>query len=96
MHALAIPSVATNQRTTKVLSMPTQEVALCENLKRMGFTQKNQMRLYGQEYEVVSDPIVLADDVVFVDAIEKKTGRSRRVRIPLTIVQRARAERRAA
>jgi CRISPR/Cas system CMR subunit Cmr4 (Cas7 group RAMP superfamily) len=73
-----------------------KEVGLCGNLKRMGFTQDSQMRLYGQEFELMSDPIVMANDVVFVDAIEKKTGRSRRVRIPLTIVQRARAERPAA
>jgi CRISPR/Cas system CMR subunit Cmr4 (Cas7 group RAMP superfamily) len=76
--------------------MKVKEVGLCGNLKRMGFTQDSQMRLYGQEFEVMSDPIVMADDVVFVDAIEKKTGRSRRVRIPLTIVQRARVERPAA
>ena len=76
--------------------MKAKEVGLCGNLKRMGFTQDSQMRLYGQEFELMSDPIVMADDVVFVDAIERESGRSRRVRIPLTIVQRARTERHAA
>ena len=47
------------------------------------------MRLYGQEFELLSDPIVMADGLIFVDAIEKKSRQPRRVRIPLTIVNRA-------
>jgi hypothetical protein len=54
------------------------------------------MRLYGQEFELLSDPIVVADDIVFVDAIDKKSREMRRVRIPLTIVSRAKGDRRAA
>jgi hypothetical protein len=32
------------------------------------------MKLYGEEFEVVSDPIVVADHLVLVDAIEVKSG----------------------
>jgi CRISPR/Cas system CMR subunit Cmr4 (Cas7 group RAMP superfamily) len=75
--------------------MKVKEVGLCGNLKRMGFTQDSQMRLYGEEFELMSDPIVMADDVVFVDAIEKETGRSRRVRIPLRTFSSGRQHHRA-
>lgn len=53
------------------------------------------MRLYGETFELLSDPIVVGDDLVFVDTIERKSGNIRRVRIPLTIVNMA-IERRAA
>jgi hypothetical protein len=76
--------------------MTAKQVNLCERLKRLGFAQEKQMKLYGQEFELLSDPIVVEDDLVLVDAVEKKSGQMRRVRIPLPIVKMARAERRAA
>lgn len=54
------------------------------------------MKLYGQEFELVGEPIVMGDNLVFVDAIEKKSGQLRRVRIPLTTVNMANGERSAA
>ena len=47
------------------------------------------MKLYGQQFELLTAPIVLGDDLVLVDAIEKKSGQLRRVRIPLPIVNMA-------
>jgi len=72
--------------------MTDKQLRLCERLKRMGFTREQQMRLYGEQFELVSDPLVVADQVVFVDAIEKRSGQFRRIRIPLTIVNIAIAE----
>ena len=54
------------------------------------------MKLYGEIFDFLSEPIVLADDVVLVDAKEKKTGQTRRVRVPLPIIQMAHASRNAA
>ena len=54
------------------------------------------MKLYGQEFELLGEPIVMGDNLVFVDAIEKKSGQLRRVRIPFPIVKMANAERSAA
>jgi len=47
------------------------------------------MRLYGSLYELVSEPIVITENVVFVDAIEMKSGKLRRVRVPLPILKMA-------
>jgi hypothetical protein len=41
-------------------------------------------------FEFLSDPIVMTDDVVFLDATEKRTGQIRRVRVPLQSVKIAR------
>ena len=70
--------------------MTATQTHLYERLKRLGFTREKQIRLYGSQFEVVGDPIVLSDTVVFFDAVEQKSGEHKRVRIPLTIVQMAR------
>jgi len=69
--------------------MTRKQAALSTRLKRLGFTQGNQMRLYGEIFEFVSEPIIITDNVVLVDATDKKTGQMRRVRVPLPIVSMA-------
>ena len=76
--------------------MITKQVNLCERLQQLGFKHGNQMKLYGEVFELLSEPIVMGDNLVFVDATEKKSGRLRRVRIPLPIVNMANRGRRAA
>ena len=68
---------------------------LCETIKRLGYAQNNQVRLYGEVFDLVSDPVSVGDNFVFVDGLDRK-GQVRRVRIPPTIVQMARIKRRAA
>ncbi len=76
--------------------MPKLNGSLCERLKRIGFTQGNEMRLYGQEFVLQSDPIIMGDDLVFVEGLEKRSGQLRRIRIPLTIVKMASEDNRLA
>lgn len=76
--------------------MTEKQILLCSRLKRLGFTQGNQMKLYGEEFELLSDPIVMGENLVVVDASEKKSGQLRRIRIPLSTVNMANGERRAA
>jgi hypothetical protein len=69
---------------------------LCAAMKRLGYAKNNQVRLYGEVFDLESDPIRVGDDTVFVDAVEQKSGHKRRVSIPRTIVQMAKKDRRAA
>lgn len=73
-----------------------QPDTLCETIKRLGYAQNNQVRLYGEVFDLVSDPVSVGENFVFVDALEQKSGQVKRVRIPPTIVQMARIKRRAA
>ena len=73
-----------------------QPDTLCEAIKRLGYAKNSQVRLYGEVFDLVSDPVSVGENFVFVDALERKSGRVRRVRIPPTIVQTARKKRRAA
>jgi hypothetical protein len=72
-----------------------QPDTLCEKIKRLGYAQNNQVRLYGEVFDLVSDPVSIGENFVFVDALDRK-GHVRRVRIPRIIVQMARIKRRAA
>jgi hypothetical protein len=76
--------------------MTNKQISLSERLKRLGFSREKQLKLYGEEFDLVSDPIVMGDELVFVDAIEKKSRQQRRVRVPLPIVHMANRELRAA
>ena len=62
---------------------------VCERLKKLGFARESRVKLYGQEFVLTSDPIVVEHEVIFVDAIERKSKEQRRVRIPLSIVKLA-------
>jgi len=73
-----------------------QPDTLCKAIKRLGYARNNRVRLYGEVFDLVSDPISVGETSVVVDAVERKSGRVRRVRIPSTIVQIARIKRRAA
>jgi len=76
--------------------MTKDHTTLCEMLKRLGFAQNSEVRLYGEVFDLVSDPVSIGDNLVFVDAVERKSGDARRIRIPLTIVRMAQQDRRAA
>ena len=69
--------------------MTAAQIHLCERLKQLGFSRQSQIRLYGSQFELVSDPLVISEDVVLVDAVERKSGKSCRVRIPLNIIKMA-------
>lgn len=69
--------------------MTTRQIHICELLERLGFTRDKQIKLYGSRFELVSDPVMKAKNLVFVDAVEEKSRQLRRVRIPLMIVKMA-------
>ncbi len=76
--------------------MAKDKLTVCERIRRLGYAQNNQVTLYGEVFDLVSDPVSLGGNLVFVDARERKSGRLRRVRIPLHIVHMATEERGAA
>ena len=72
--------------------MTAATVTLCDRLKRLGYAPQIQVKLYGAIFELVSDPIVVSERLVFVDGIEQKTGERRRIRIPLVVLRMAEAK----
>jgi len=66
--------------------MTKQQTKICERLKRLGYSQGNRVRVYGEEFELISDPITIQEQLGF-DGVEQKSGDVRRIRIPLPIVR---------
>lgn len=64
----------------------SRDAELCERLKGLGFSRRNRIRMYGEEFDLTSDP--LTDEHGFaIEAVSRKSGAARRLRIPLSILQ---------
>jgi hypothetical protein len=62
------------------------QVAMCQRLKRMGYEVHKQIRMYGEEYEVTSDPVPDGDGVA-IGVVSRQSGEARHLRLPLSILQ---------
>jgi hypothetical protein len=69
---------------------PRSPVQLCERLKQLGYARQKTIRLYGEIFELQSDPLPEGQDFV-VHARSTKTYHVRAVKIPRFIVQSANA-----
>jgi hypothetical protein len=65
---------------------------LSNTLKRLGYANDDRIKLYGKEFRLLDDPVVMTDSLVFVDAVETQSGRAMRLRIPINIVNMAHAQ----
>jgi len=61
---------------------------ICAQVKHLGYAAARRIRLYGEEFEVVSDPFPEADGVA-VHVTTKKDPSIRLLRIPITVLQSA-------
>ena len=66
--------------------MTKTQSKLCVRLKQLGFKLGNPMKLYGERYELLGDPIVSGDNLALVSVVDKKSGQLRSLRIPLLVV----------
>jgi hypothetical protein len=65
---------------------------ICAHIKHLGYATSRRIRLYGEEFEVVSDPFPEADGVA-VHVTTKKDSSIRVLRIPATVLQSAKGRR---
>jgi hypothetical protein len=65
---------------------------ICAHVKRLGYAISRRIRLYGEEFEVVSDPFPEADGIA-VHVTTKKDSSIRILRIPATVLQSAKGRR---
>ena len=62
------------------------EAEFCDRLKKLGYTEHNRIRIYGEEFDLTSNPI-MEEDGFAVEAICRTSGNTRKLRIPLSIVK---------
>ena len=82
---------------TPSLSQSSVELLyVCDKLRDMGYAQSRRIRIYGQEFEVISNPFPDGNGIA-VRAIARRESQERVVRLPLPVVQTvAKTKRRAA
>ena len=67
-------------------AQPLGTVNVCSELRRLGFASGRRARLYGEEFEFLSDPE--ADENGYcLNAVSLKSAGARRVHIPLSVVR---------
>lgn len=64
---------------------------ICEKLRKMGYAQERRIRLYGEEFDLVSNPIPDGGGFA-VEAIARRSGNHRRIGVPLSLVVTIRRE----
>ena len=57
-----------------------------ERLMELGYAHPNRIRMYGEEFDLTSNPIPDQNGFA-IEAISRKSGVARRLRIPLSILQ---------
>lgn len=67
--------------------MTRKQVVACEKLKKIGYSKGKRIRIYGQEFDLISDPVTQHEETIFVEGIERRSGETRQIRIPLPIVR---------
>ena len=65
--------------------MSDPHALILERLIRLGYARDKQVKLYGQLFELVSDPIFIGELVV-VDGLDVRSGTTKRITIPLSIL----------
>ncbi len=59
--------------------------SICERLQGLGYEQKKHIKLYGEEFELISNPVPDGDGFS-VEGVARRSGKLRRMRIPLSLV----------
>lgn len=71
--------------TTAKANLPTTEV--CIRIKQFGYAVSQRIRIYGEEFEVLSDPFP-SDGGIAIQVRSKRTQQARVLQLPATIIHR--------
>jgi hypothetical protein len=84
-------SAATGELMTAEVDR-SHDTDTCRKLISLGYARSNNVRLYGQEMKLVSDPFP-AEGGIAVEVIGADGSSSRRIKLPLSILQMAASKR---
>jgi hypothetical protein len=78
--------------TSRNIESPSPSILeMCANVKRMGYAASSRVRLYGEDFEVLSDPFPEAGGVA-VRVKATKDSRTCVLSLPATVLQRVRGQ----
>jgi hypothetical protein len=68
-----------------------RQLFICARLRELGYASQRHLRLYGEDFHLVSNPIPDGDGFA-VEGIVGASGTVRHIRIPLSVVHTLRQE----
>ncbi len=60
---------------------------LCAQIKKIGYGVSQRIRIYGEEFEVLSDPFANTDGIA-IEVRSRRTSQTRVLQLPATIIHR--------
>lgn len=66
-------------------SLPPNEV--CARIKQYGYAMSQKIRIYGEDFEVLSDPFE-SDGGVAIQVRSQRTSQTRVLQLPATVIHR--------
>jgi hypothetical protein len=72
-------------------NLVVRQVELCVRLRDLGYAQDKRIRIYGEEFDLTSNPSLEGEGVA-VEAVSRKSGTHRRLRIPVSVVRMVQEE----
>jgi hypothetical protein len=78
--------ITVNVNTLTPSQHSTELHEICDQLQRMGYAQSKRIRIYGQEFEAVSNPFPHGDGIA-IKAFSKRETQARTLCLPLPVVQ---------
>jgi hypothetical protein len=73
--------------TTSPATLPANEI--CAQVKQFGYAASKKIRIYGEEFDVLSDPFPF-DGGIAIEVREKRTSQTRTLQLPATVIHRVR------
>ena len=70
---------------TKAIDLPMAEV--CEEVRKFGYSPTHNIRIYGEEFEVLSDPFP-SDGGIAVHVKSKRSKQTRVLFLPSMVIRR--------
>ena len=59
---------------------------VCDRLKALGYEHRKRIKMYGEEFDLTSNPVAHESGFA-IEAVSRKSGDARMLRIPLSILQ---------
>ena len=60
---------------------------VCAQIKKSGYAPSQKIRIYGEEFELLSDPFPNEDGIA-IQARSRKTSQIRQLQLPATLIHR--------
>jgi hypothetical protein len=64
---------------------------ICQRLQQLGYQRNQRIRLYGEEFVLISNPVPDGDGFA-VEGVTRSSHKTRKMRIPLSLIETLRKE----